>query len=160
MSTPSVSDSRVRGDTYVGSTAEQVAVTLSEQYSVEAGVRSRALIREKARAQRLSYYLGELSRSGLIDQYMAVLAWKAWNQLRTVTPCLLVPDASPGPDGQVLYTWDHEQDYLELEIFPSGAAEFFYRNRASGQLWGYDYKVGELNFPQEVKDRLALFTQA
>ena len=115
--------------------------------------------REKARSQRLAYYLADVTRSGDLSLMSALLAWKAWNDLKAASGNLLpVPDASPGPDDQVLYTWNNGEHYLELEVFPEGSAEFFYRNRESGQLWEYEYTVGAV-LPQDVNDKLALFFQ-
>ena len=87
--------------------------------------RSEALLREKARAQILSYYLGKVSRAGEIDHHTAVLSWRAWLSLRNATsPLLPVPDACSGPDGQLLFTWDRGEHHLELEVFPNGEGQY------------------------------------
>lgn len=119
--------------------------------------RSEILLREKARAQKLSYYLGAISRAGEIDHHTAVLCWRAWLSLRNATSSLLpVPDACPGPDGQLLFTWDRGDHHLELEVFPNGIGEFFYRNRQSDELWEH---IGTVHdpIPDSVKAKLSLF---
>ena len=58
-----------------------------------------------------------------------------------------------------MLTWRHSEHYFELEIFPQGTAEFFYKNRLTGELWESDYTVGD-PIPQAVQDKLSLFTDA
>jgi hypothetical protein len=116
--------------------------------------------KERARAQKLSQYLAQLSASQEISDAMALLAWRAWTHVRSATSSLLpVPDASPGPDGQLLYTWDRGEHHLELEVFENGAAEFFYRNRVSDELWEHIGTVDEA-VPQTAKEKLSLFIAA
>lgn len=115
------------------------------------------LIREEAPTRRLQTYLRNLAHSGEVDSETASLAWRVWNQLRAVTAYSLpVPNASPLLDNRLLYTWDNAEHHFEVEIFPEGTGEFFYRNRASGQLWESEYMVGQV-VPQEVIDKLGLF---
>jgi hypothetical protein len=144
---------------------EQVAVALEPPLilvdkftTVVAGNSGRSQARSiEAPTRRLEHYLRYLSRSGELSTDTALFAWRAWNQLRKATSYSLpVPDASPGPNGQLLYTWDRGEHHFELEIFPDGAGEFFYRNRASGRLWDTEYVVGQ-PVPQGVVDKLALF---
>ena len=73
-----------------------------------------------------------------------------------LSKALSVPDASYGPDGQFLFLWDKGEHHLELEIEPSGAGYFFYRNRTSGTLWDYDYKIGD-TFALGILEKLRLF---
>ena len=114
----------------------------------------------KARDARLSHYLAHLSASNDISPYTTRLAWRAWINVRAATsPLLPVPDACPGPDGQLLYTWDRAEHHLELEVFPNGATEFFYRNRGSDELWEH---VGTVDgpVPESATDKLSLFIVA
>ncbi len=114
-------------------------------------------LRDEAPMHRLQSYLRHLRDSGELSQNSASLAWLSWNQLRKATfNSLPVPDACPGPDGQLLFTWDKDEHHFELEIFPGGEGEFFYRNRVSGELWEAEYMVGQA-IPSKVTDKLGLF---
>ena len=116
-----------------------------------------AVIREQSRAQRLYHYLNAAMREGSLTSHTANLAWAIWNHLSEITlNCLAVPDACPGSQGQILYTWDKDEHHLELEVFPNSPAEFFYRNRIFGQLWEADYQA-DAPLSEEVSDKLALF---
>jgi hypothetical protein len=46
---------------------------------------------------------------------------------------------------------------LELEIIPGQPAEFFYRDRESGELWAEDYAIGD-PLPATAISKLKLFT--
>ncbi len=118
-------------------------------------------LREQTRGQRLSDYLREMRREGNIDVDMVALSWRAWNMLHAATSNKLpVPDACPGPDGHMLYTWDLREHHLELEMYANNPAEFFYRNRLSGNLWEFDLDIRNLDredpIPQEVLQKLSL----
>lgn len=132
--------------------------TLSGRYSHGIDYKSEARIREQAREQKLSYYLRAVSRLGEISEYTAVRAWRLWRSLRGMPQAQLrVPDACPGPNGELLFTWDAGQHYLELEIFPNGTAELFYRNRETGEMWEYDEPFDDV-VEEEVKAKLTLFS--
>lgn len=116
-----------------------------------------AVIREKARAQRLYHYLKAIVRTRDIDIQTGEFAWIAWNYLSdAMLNRLSVPDACPGVNGQLLYTWDRDEHHLEIEIFPRASAEFFYRNRISGQLWEDDYEINA-SLPEEAIAKLNYF---
>jgi hypothetical protein len=88
---------------------------------------------------------------------IAELAWAAWDQLSGyMEGGLAVPNASPGPDGQLLFSWEREPQYLELELFPDRPGEFCYRNDHTGALWEREWRVGE-PIAAESAARLALF---
>jgi hypothetical protein len=70
---------------------------------------------------------------------------------------LPIPAACTGPDGQMLYTWDRGKHHLELEIIPGQSAEYFYRDRETGELWGEDYTIGDPLSPDAIR-KLKLFT--
>lgn len=114
-------------------------------------------LQEWGRVQHLNNYLGNIRDAGDIDPTTAAMAWDAWKALSEVTQrSLPVPDAAPGPNGELLYTWDKAEHHLELEFARDGSAEFFYRNRESGQLWGAEYTTGAL-LSQEVEEKLRIF---
>ena len=82
-------------------------------------------------------------------------AWRdIWTASRGQMP---IPAACTGPDGQMLYAWDHGQHHLELEIFPHKDAEFFYKDRQTRELWGEDYKVGD-PLPYDAIKKFKFFT--
>ena len=105
-------------------------------------------------------YLKEVSTKGAnppITPETAALARKAWYAVWESTEnALPIPAACTGPDGQMLYTWDRDRHHLELEIIPGQAAEFFYRDRTTGTLWGEDYVVGS-ELSAEAIQKLKLF---
>ncbi|MFI5337799.1 MAG: hypothetical protein ACHQ5A_13510 [Opitutales bacterium] len=93
----------------------------------------------------------------VITPRVARLAWNAWTSLSNSTGnVLLVPDACPGPDGELLYTWDRGEHHLELEIFADTPGELFYENDVSGEVGEAALVIGE-PIPAEVLDRLRLF---
>jgi hypothetical protein len=79
--------------------------------------------------------------------------WVAWEATGFALP---IPAACTGPDGQLLYVWDRGRHHLELEIIPGQPAEWFYRDRQSGQLWGEDYRIGD-PLPVGAVEKLRFF---
>lgn len=119
---------------------------------------------QDSRIAGLRRYLAQVSsyeeEAPLISEATAASSLAAWKALWSASgKRLSVPDACPGPDGQLLYTWDREEHHLELEIFPSGRGEFFYRNRKSGELWDWDleYIVEDFIPPVTALSKLLLF---
>jgi hypothetical protein len=109
------------------------------------------------RGQRLFQFLQKLMRSGEVPTATADVAWRTWNQLKTqAAGPLLVPDASGGPNGGLLFFWDQGEHHLELEFLADGEVEFFYRNRRTGTLWGADHHNGQ-PFAEEILSHVAFF---
>ena len=109
------------------------------------------------RTTKLARYLDSIVAQELVARATADQAWHAWDRLRAALGDRLpVPDACPGPDGQLLLAWERSPHYLELEVFPAAPAEFFYRNESSGDLWETDYDPGN-PVPAEAIAKLALF---
>jgi hypothetical protein len=107
--------------------------------------------------QGLVDYLNGIADQELVTPGVARLAWQAWTALsNSMSNALLVPDACPGPNGELLYTWDRDGHHLELEIFSDAPAEFFYENDGSGEAWEAAFVIGE-PVPPEALDRLRLF---
>ena len=112
----------------------------------------------EVRAQRLNHYLASVRDAGEISADVAIRALSAWFTLRgAMLENLSVPDAAPGPEGQLLYAWNNVEHHLELEVFPNGPAEFFYLNRFSNDSWEDEFNV---NTPvsQRVHDALSIFS--
>ena len=85
------------------------------------------------RVQGLVDYLYRITDEELVTPRLARMAWEAWAALsNSMHNALLVPDACPGPNGELLYTWDRDGHHLELEIFLDAPAEFFYENDTRG----------------------------
>ena len=109
------------------------------------------------RVQGLVDYLNQCVDQELLTPHVARLAWNAWTALSNSTGnALLVPDACPGPDGELLYTWDRGEHHLELEIFADTPAELFYENELSGEIGEATLVIGE-PVAAEVLNRLRLF---
>jgi hypothetical protein len=114
-------------------------------------------VKEFARHQRLFNYLVQIITAKEIAGDTANRAWKAWENLSKASDkTLSAPDAAPGPNGELLYTWDKAEHHFELEVFPTGGAEFFYRNRTSGELWDAEYDFSQTP-SEEVKTKLRFF---
>lgn len=112
---------------------------------------------EAGRILALRDYLDESARSGDVSRETADGVWEAWLRLKSqMDGCLPVPDAAPGPNGELLLAWDRGELHLELEFMPDGSAEFFSRNRTTGALWGEEYQFdGPLS--AGAQERLRLF---
>lgn len=110
----------------------------------------------RVESAQLAGYLHQQAQDGMISQQTMSRALEAWELLCAAAEDLSAPDAAPGPDGQVLYTWDRDRYHLELEIFPEGPAEFFYRDRHTGSLWECDFDLSAA-VPEEALERLNLF---
>jgi hypothetical protein len=92
-----------------------------------------------------------------ITRETASLATMAWHLIWKASDYTMpVPAACTGPDGKMFYSWDHGRHHLELEIIPGQDAEFFYRDRETGQLWGEDYRIGD-PLPAEAVAKLRFF---
>jgi len=87
----------------------------------------------------------------------ATLAKRAWQMIWLASGrAIPVPAACTGPDGKMFYSWDRGRHHLELEIIPGQDAEFFYRDRETGHLWGEDYRIGD-PLPAEAVAKLRFF---
>ena len=85
------------------------------------------------RVQGLVNYLYQIVDQELVTPRLARMAWEAWAALsNSMNNALLVPDACPGPNGELLYSGDRDEHHLELEIFLDAPAEFFYENDTRG----------------------------
>lgn len=113
--------------------------------------------RFRREVSQLENYLNNSKNMGLINQQVASLALASWLDLWAISGRTMpVPDACPGPDGQILFTWDEGDHHLELEIFPESTSEFFYRNRSTDELWGEEYEL-HLPFSPSALNKLSLF---
>jgi hypothetical protein len=170
MSTPAYFDTEVDAVPFSEWTYEELMGSNQDELLSEALRRRRPIGRltedhleaEKAfqpvsREQRLNAYLADLRDRGRIDGYTALIAWRAWRALRKATRgSLRVPNASPGDEDQVHFSWNEGEHHMELDVFPDGRTEFFYRNRSTGKLWDHDQLEDE-PIPADVVKKAALF---
>jgi hypothetical protein len=107
--------------------------------------------------QELNHYLSSVQEAGNISTHTASVAWDEWNLLcHSVGSLLPIPDAAPGPEGQLLYAWNKEEHHFEAEIFPDDTIEFFYWNRKTNEAWEKDCKTGD-PISQDIVSRLKIF---
>ena len=53
----------------------------------------------------------------------------------TMAPTLPMPNAGDGPSGEMILSWNIGPHHLEVEIEPSGEAEWFYLNFQTNETW-------------------------
>jgi|GEM_PF-2922500 hypothetical protein len=110
-----------------------------------------------SRGQRLNTYIARLRDEGIVSEAVAYHAWQVWQfflrHFRTAKSDLLVPDATPGHNGELLLFWDRDEHHFEAEISPDLEVSLFYRNRTTGKIWGEDLVVDEA-LPAEVEEKL------
>ena len=97
---------------------------------------------------------GEQLISPILAESALELWWEVWF---STGGQLNVPDASPGPNGELLYVWKQREHYLSVETHDQGPAEFFYRNTKTGEIWGCDYPLDGQDASQELKIKLRNF---
>ena len=89
-------------------------------------------------------YLDRIVREGDISRPLADAAWDIlMDMLDTMGPDLEIPDAIPGVDGKLFYTWKRDADYLELEMRPDATGELFFRDGKRGDIWSEDFRLGQ-----------------
>jgi hypothetical protein len=112
------------------------------------------------RRQHLRRYLVEATRTGDTTSNIAAVAWRLWETACAAAgPKLRVPNAGTGPNGEVMFVWNANEHYLELEVFPDQTADFFYENRQTDEAWVED--VHSINaLPEPVVKVLQHFTAA
>lgn len=87
-------------------------------------------------------------------------AWFVWQTLRDFfgdqDAYLAVPNACPGEDDNVLFSWDSTRFYAECEIFGDGRVEYFYRNKETEAFDSEEVDVTS-SCPENVMDWLSHF---
>jgi hypothetical protein len=105
-------------------------------------------------------YLERIVRSGEITPQLARAAWDVLAAMRNVVgPALEIPDAIPGVDGKLFYTWKRDDQYFELEMLPDGTGESFFWDSTTGDVWSEDFRLGQVLPPKAVAT-LRLFQPA
>jgi len=102
-------------------------------------------------------YLREAEAGRLVATSVATAARRIWTALSgAFDHQLSVPDACPGPDGDLLYTWDRGHHHFELEIEPGAVPTAFSWNRKTGETWVGDAEESSADW-EEVLSRLRAF---
>jgi hypothetical protein len=105
-------------------------------------------------------YLERVVREGDISRQLSEAAWDVLVEMFDVVgPDLEIPDAIPGVDGKLFYTWKRDGQYLELEMLPDGTGEFFFRDGETGETWSEEFRLGQ-SLPPGAIARLRLFQPA
>ena len=111
----------------------------------------------RAPVTRLWRYIEEAQKANSVAADVAAAARQMWTKLSAATGNQLpLPDACPGPDGDLLYTWDRGDHHLEVEIELGTAPTAFYWNRRTGETWEADLEESS-PVPEEVLSRLKVF---
>src|SRR5579862_4955623 len=83
-------------------------------------------------------YLNGIESQGFISHQTNTDATAVWKDLQRNT-MLPVPNASAGPDGILLLTWDENQHHLEVEFLPEQMPMFFYCDHNVSDYWEVPY---------------------
>jgi hypothetical protein len=79
-----------------------------------------------------------------------------WEQARaSVGSTLTVPSAANGPDEEVLLRWTSGEHLLEVNVYPTGKAEWFYWNRSTDESCEQSAASGD-QLPAEAASKLRL----
>ena len=81
--------------------------------------------------------------NGLSGNY-ADAARALWGKLVRSVPQIRIPQAGPTPDGSFQLVWDRGEHHVEVDVYPEGHLEWFYRNRRTGEVEGADEQIGDL----------------
>jgi hypothetical protein len=125
-----------------------------------AGSRNGSCPGDSARSEReekLERYLRGVIDKGYASQVTVATACSAWNDLDAATGRQVpIPNAGPGPNGEVIFTWDRNEHHFELEVSPAEPPYLFYRNRESELTWGADFEPGQTIPADAVRHLLSL----
>ena len=92
------------------------------------------------RVQDLEDYLDRIYGRGFISADVRDDALRAWGALSAATHnALIVPDACPGDEGDLLLTWDRDDHHLELEFVRGSPAVVFWADRTRGMPWESEF---------------------
>ena len=92
------------------------------------------------RVQEIENYLNRICAQGFISADVRDDALRAWNALSAATRnALIVPNACPGDEGDLLLTWDRDDHHLELEFVRGSPAVVFWADRTRGMPWESEF---------------------
>jgi hypothetical protein len=105
-------------------------------------------------------YLQRITSEGEISQELRDAAWEVLTRILEVSEeDAQVPDAIPGVDGKLFYTWRSFEHYLDLEMRPNGTAEFFFRHRVTGTYSSFPWRL-DWPIPGAVIQKLRHFRRS
>jgi hypothetical protein len=123
----------------------------------ESGVRFVVNPIESPRSKELRTYLAMCARRNFIEPVVERLGVRIWQKLMLrVGGRLEVPDACPGPEGEVLFTWDRSSRHLELEITSDLRATLFYVDTKSNVSWECPVNANE-SLDERIAKALSAF---
>jgi hypothetical protein len=109
------------------------------------------------RAQGLKDYLNRICDQGFISADVRDDALTAWSALSAATHnALIVPNACPGDEGDLLLTWDRDDHHLELEFVRGSPAIVFWADRTRGMPWESEFHA-DVPLEPRLFAALALF---
>lgn len=112
--------------------------------------------------QRLIDYLEEQVEINALTDATAKRALDVWNLIdASMNRRVEVPDACPGPDDTLLYSWNKGDLHFEAEL-PANSetlVEFFFLNHDNDETWAFNVEfTAELaDLPVQVKAHLGYF---
>ena len=99
---------------------------------------------------KLDSYLKILTNEKLVSDSLAGAAQRWWQQADSrFDGQLPVPSAAPGPDGQLLYSWDKDENHIEVEFLSCEPATLFHMNRITGD--AAEHVLGERLQPEDTE---------
>lgn len=108
----------------------------------------------------LKTYLDMCADGGYIADPVRDAAWYAWHVLNIQTgDTLSVPDACPGPTGEVVLSWDSGSKHFEVEVDRSARVTWFYQDPELKKLWEVSAEPNA-NIDERVKTALGNFAVA
>jgi hypothetical protein len=109
------------------------------------------------RVQELEDYLNGICDQGFISADVKDDTLKAWRALSASTHnALMVPNACPGDEGDLLLTWDRDDHHLELEFVQGSPAIVFFTDRTRGMPWESEFHA-DASLEPRLFSALALF---
>lgn len=96
----------------------------------------------------MTWFLNRLSKP------YAEIARRVWTSIAERVDNIDVPQAGPTPDGGFQFVWDKGPHHIEVDAYPDGRLEWFYRNRLTGEVEGADEATSDI--PPTLAARLEL----
>ena len=123
------------------------ASNLFNQIFVQPIIQSMQYVNQQKKTGELVSYIERNTDDGLLQGEHASGYLRVWNDLQLAIAKsgfqLQVPNACPGPDGDLLYTWDSGNDHFECELYPDGNVAYFYKNRKTKESWLLDTTISD-----------------
>ncbi|HEY3354992.1 MAG TPA: hypothetical protein VGQ83_17190 [Polyangia bacterium] len=93
-----------------------------------------ATVRDESAWQK---YLTRLQETGRLSEEHVAHTRSFWRHVRVnVSPWFPFPQAMPGPGDRIQLSWDRGAHHVDVDIFPTGRYEWFYRDGGTGSFEG------------------------